>query len=281
MTKILNMRAANTIFISISPNKSNIKLVVKKVDNAVETSMFWIIDSLEQLKSNFPKTLVYANSISDVSKLYTYVASELPSCVRHIQMFHSETPEEKKKTIIQALCEKESDIRIVFATTALGMGIDVVDCHSIILYGPPRSVLDLVQEVGRIGRDNITSAAILMHNSYHLRQVSAEVKAVFGTKCRRQVLMSYFLTESELDKLSSESNKHTCCDICAKNCTCGSCEQLKIEKLVENIDVEGLSDTSNSHDSDTEEYEHELIPTCTGDAADSDDGSFDDLDENV
>lgn len=40
---------------------------------------------------------------------------------------------------------------------------------------------------------------------------------------------------------------------------------------------------SNSHDSDTEEYEHELIPTCTGDAPDFDSGEglFDDLDENV
>ncbi|CAG2240339.1 recQ [Mytilus edulis] len=53
-----------------------------------------------------------------------------------------------------------SDIRIVFATTALGMGFDVVACHIIILYGSPRSKLDLVQEIGRQGRESSNSRNI-------------------------------------------------------------------------------------------------------------------------
>ncbi|CAG2211394.1 unnamed protein product [Mytilus edulis] len=71
-----------------------------------------------------------------------------------------------------------SDIRIVFSTTALGMGIDVVACHTIILYVSPRSILDLVQEIGTEGRDNVNSVAILLHNSFRLRSVNKEVNTL-------------------------------------------------------------------------------------------------------
>ncbi|CAC5390285.1 unnamed protein product [Mytilus coruscus] len=136
------------------------------------------------------------------------------------------------------MCQNSSDIRIVFATTALGMGIDVVACHSIILYGSPRSILDLVQEIGRVGRDNANSVAILLHTSIHLRSVNKEVMTVFTTNiCRRQVLMSNFLKDTELEELAKkEGNKHTC-DNCAKNCSCGDCEILQIESLIENVET--------------------------------------------
>lgn len=140
VSKVLNLRQEHTKFISVSPNKTNIKLVVNKIDNATETAMYWLIDSLEHMKVDFPKTLIYANSISGVSKLYSYVVSELVECAKHVEMFHSETPEVKKKIIITSLSQSDSDIRVVFATTALGMGIDVSNCHSIVLYWPPRSV---------------------------------------------------------------------------------------------------------------------------------------------
>lgn len=62
--------------------------------------------------------------------------------------------------------QKSSDIKIVFATTASGMGIDVVECQSIISYWSPR-ILDVVQEIEIVGRDNTNSVALLMHNSFH------------------------------------------------------------------------------------------------------------------
>ena len=95
--------------------------------------------------------------------------------------------------------------------------------HSIILYGSPKSVIDLVQELGQVGRDNENSVAILMNNSYHLRTVSKEVKSVYATKgCRRHDLMNNVMSEHELGELAKDMNKHTCCDNCAKECKCES-----------------------------------------------------------
>ncbi|XP_063426214.1 bifunctional 3'-5' exonuclease/ATP-dependent helicase WRN-like [Mytilus trossulus] len=276
--KILNFKTDTTMFLNVSPNKSNIKLVVKKIENSVDTAMFWLIDSLERLGKDFPKTLIYANSINEVSKLYTYTTTEVPRCKSLVEMFHSETSDKNKKKIIEAMCQISSDIRIVFATTALGMGIDVVACHSIILYGSPRSILDLVQEIGRVGRDNSNSVAILMHNSYHLRSVNKEVKTVFTTNtCRRQVLMSNFLQDTELEELAKkECNKHTCCDNCAKNCSCGDCEILQIESLIENVET-----VPHDSDSDTIEYEYNAAADDGVELFSSDDDFLAELDENV
>ena len=58
------------------------------------------------------------------------------------------------------------------------MGIDVVDCNFIVLYGPLRTVVDLVQLVGRVGRDGIQSIALVLHNSHNIRNVDKDMKKI-------------------------------------------------------------------------------------------------------
>ena len=134
------------------------------------------------------------------------------------------------------------------------MGIDVAECHSVILYGPPKNPVDLVQLIGRVGRDGALSAALILYHSYHIRNIEQEIKPVLTeNKCHRQELMKSFMSDSELESLKEDytSNLHTCCDSCAEICACGQCSELDIEKLFKNIDI-----SDSSSDSDTEEYEH-------------------------
>ncbi|CAG2226225.1 unnamed protein product [Mytilus edulis] len=147
---------------------------------------------------------------------------ELENLQQNASIFQSETSDKNKQNIIKVMCLMFIDIRIVFATTALGMGIDVV-AHSIILYGSPKSILDLVQEIGRVGRENANSVAILLHNSFRL---------VRANTCRRQVL-----SWKNLHVLKKECNKHTCCDNCVKYWSCGDYRILQIESLIENVDT--------------------------------------------
>lgn len=250
--KVLNLIENETTIISISPNKPNIKLVVEKIYNRVESAMYWLIDALSNLKETFPRTLVYCNSISDVSKLYNHVVGEIDECANFVDMFHSETPEENKELIIAALREKESGKRIIFATSALGMGIDVVDCNSIVLYGPPRTVVDLVQLIGRVGRDGGQSVAFVLYNSYNIRNIDKDIKTLISCKtCRRKELMRNFLSDADLLELCKSPDVHTCCDICAESCCCGQCTILELEKLFSNQCID-----NSSSDSDTVEYEY-------------------------
>jgi superfamily II DNA/RNA helicase len=69
--KVLNVN--DPVEITLSQNKSNIKLIVKKVSNSVEMALLWLIDGLVKLKDEFPKILVYCNSIKDASMIRQYI----------------------------------------------------------------------------------------------------------------------------------------------------------------------------------------------------------------
>ena len=88
-------------------------------------------------------------------------------------MFHSETPDQNKEVIGSAIRVKHSEKRVILATSALGMGKDVVDCNSFVLFGPLRTVVDLVQLVGRDGGQSI---ALALHNSHNIRIVDKDMQ---------------------------------------------------------------------------------------------------------
>lgn len=130
------------------------------------------------------------------------------------------------------------------------MGIDICNFNSCILYGAPSSVVDLIQEVGRIGRNGDEAVALLLFNKYHLQQMESNVKRIYKTQtCVRLSIMEDFLTKTELAMV--HSGTHTCCDICEKECTCGQCNKVMIEQFFYGI-VDNEETSSSS--SDTELY---------------------------
>lgn len=147
VSKILQL-GTDTTEIRISPNRDNIKVVVKKIPNTTEMAMVWIIDALSD--GTLPRTILYCTSIKDASNIYSYIITELPQC-SEVQMFHSETPEDVKNKILQDLLDEKSATKLVIATSALGMGVDIRQYYSVILYGAPKSIVDTVQEIGGWG----------------------------------------------------------------------------------------------------------------------------------
>lgn len=75
--------------------------------------------------------------------------------------FHVPQTGKMKETILKQLCSPDSKCRVVFATMALGMGVNIACVGEVIHIGPPRSVHEYYQEAGRAGRDNKQSNAIL------------------------------------------------------------------------------------------------------------------------
>lgn len=92
-------------------------------------------------------------------------------------MYHSETPSEKKAfyrpfKILTVVC-------LVIATSSLGMCVDCAKFYDVILYGSPKTVVELIQEIGKVGRDGQTLTALLLYNSFHLCKVDNDVKNVY------------------------------------------------------------------------------------------------------
>ena len=242
---VLNLHKSSTKIIMRSPNRSNIKLLAYKMKGTVEEALHWIVNSLQTMGKNFPRTIIYGNSISDVSKIYTLIRNEISDGNRLVDMYHSQTPEDSKQEIVDSLSQSASQKRVIVATSALGMGVDMSGFHSVILYGPPREFVDLVQAIGRVGRDNTPACALILYNSMHLRKTDIAMKelCINDSKCRRVALMEQFLSHDLLgDIIANESGKHTCCDICTHKCRCSECEMQILEKL--------LCDLYNDEDSD-------------------------------
>ena len=259
-------------FISKNPNKENIKYVVRKIDNDVQSSMFWLIDALEKYKDKFPRTLIYCNSIKDVSVIYNYVIEEVPECKAYIDMYHSETTSEKKTHIISQLT-KVSDLKLVICTSALGMGIDVEDCNGVVMYGPPSTAVDFLQESGRVGRNGNKSVGVLLYHSYQLQNVDDDIKSLLKeTTCRRLSIMNCFVKSQELEEIKSRHyKKHDCCDLCEKKCDCKQCVTLPLEKILELSDL-GVATTDEVSDSDSDSN---TISYIYQSASDTDDALLD------
>lgn len=92
----------------------------------------------------------------------------LCSC-RFAEVFVAPTSALLKEKILAEFSDARSALRILFATIAFGMGIDIPfilqTIHfRTIHFGTPREADDFVQESGRCGRDGQTSLAVLILN---------------------------------------------------------------------------------------------------------------------
>ena len=126
-----------------------------------------------------------------------------------------------KEAILDCFAKEESVIRIIFATVAFGMGLDIPDISQVIHVGLPTEIELYVQESGRSGRNGqLTKAILLKNTSAHCSQAMREY-ASNTSECRRMVLFQTFI--EFVRNLQVRGCK--CCDICAASCNCGFCSQ--------------------------------------------------------
>jgi superfamily II DNA helicase RecQ len=76
-------------------------------------------------------------------------------CIKNrlVDMFHSEMDIVSKNQIIDEFTKPTSSIRLIIATSAFGMGIDIPDVGAVLVPGMPKTSLSLWQLFGRAGRD--------------------------------------------------------------------------------------------------------------------------------
>lgn len=135
-------------------------------------------------------------------------------------MFHSSTPKCNKDVVLKNMTEEAGIVRVVFITTALGMGVHFVGLHSTIHYGAPTSSDDYFQESGRDGKEAL-SAIYWVPSDASNKDIrnprNAEIVAVRQyleniSECRRCQLLCYF--DPELVKKLSRRDPNKCCDVC-------------------------------------------------------------------
>ena len=74
---------------------------------------------------------------------------------RLFSQFHAQYPLQEKERIIDGLTLGKSKLRIVFATVAFGVGLDLKDIRQITHIGLPCTMEECFQEADRAGRDGL------------------------------------------------------------------------------------------------------------------------------
>ena len=117
---------------------------------------------------------------------------------------------------------KESHLRIVIATIAFDMGVDLPDVRQVIHVAAPDDVESYIQETGRAGRDGLPSLALLLHVKGHSHLLTDPIKEYRDNMdmCRRDFLFQ----DTDNYKHIDLGKKCLCCDVCTKLCKCGACE---------------------------------------------------------
>ena len=135
-------------------------------------------------------------------------------------MFTSVT-DPSHKTEILYLFKVPSNLRVIVATIAFGMGIDCIDIRQIIHVGLPDDICSYIQETGRAGRDGQASLVTLLQSRTH-HPVDDSIKQYVAniTACRRNMLFQ----DTDGYVHTNMGSKCLCCDICAHRCSYGSCE---------------------------------------------------------
>jgi superfamily II DNA helicase RecQ len=77
-------------------------------------------------------------------------------------MYHAQTPQRIKDKVLSDIVNCDSQIRLVIATSALGMGVNIPDIYRVIHYGIPEDIESYVQAVGRGGRDGNRVISVLL-----------------------------------------------------------------------------------------------------------------------
>lgn len=223
-------------YVCTSPDRPNIFYEVHPRTD-IETDMQPVLSSLKDYQNRAPRVIVYCRTLNMCADLYAHFHFKLgdfsyyPARAEHISdnrlfgMFHSNTPEHNKDVILRSFTNPNGVVRVVFATVALGMGVNLRDVNTIYHYGAPQSIDDYFQESGRGGRSGDAARSIVFWkasdcpvrkqptSTRHEEIIAVRRYLENESSCRRKWLLDYFDPTCAMPG----PNPSVCCDVCARN----------------------------------------------------------------
>ena len=200
----------------MSPNRENLQFLVKKMKKGeMFQQLQWLIDLVLDKGEQCPKTIIFCNTLNEIASVVNYLMMKLGNAIYSgdkenknslIGIYHSNSWPASKERLVASF--KENGVkRIVVATSALSVGINLPDICYVVNWGPARTILDQLQEAGRAGRDGLQSHIVVFYYGQQLGPCEKQAKEfVCAQGCYRV---------SAYDSIVPQQSLHLCCSYCS------------------------------------------------------------------
>ncbi len=224
---VRNLKLKKPAVLVSSFNRANIFLNVQpRTDGLLQ-----IVDFLQEHKDQ--SGIIYCLSRKEVDSITEELqARGFSAMAYHAGLSDEERADHQNKFI-------KSQVDVIVATVAFGMGINKPDVRFVIHYALPKSIEEYYQEIGRAGRDGLASEALLLYSAGDIHRIrfffkdksddesfkaekllQAMIDYAQCRTCRRKFLLNYFgeeytpPTDGRDQNESQDQNAAPCCDIC-------------------------------------------------------------------
>ena len=152
--------------------------------------------------------LIFAQTTTYVDALYNILEEKYPDDVTR---YHSRVkPERRKKQLLFDFLQGKR--KIMIATSAFSMGIDVADIELVVHFNAPISMTDYIQQIGRAGRDERKAHCVLF---YDQNGDDDTISNSFIKKAKKQSAKAAKIIKAKLSQVHDFIHSDSCmvCDI--------------------------------------------------------------------
>ena len=152
--------------------------------------------------------LIFAQTTTYVDALYNILIEKYPDDVTR---YHSRIrPERRKKQLLFDFLQGKK--KIMIATSAFSMGIDVADIELVVHFNAPISMTDYIQQIGRAGRDGRKAHCVLL---YDRNGDDEAISNSFIKKAKKQSPKAAKVIKTKLSQVHDFIHSDSCmvCDI--------------------------------------------------------------------
>ena len=172
--------------------------------------------------------LIFAQTTTYVDTLYNILEEKYPDDVTR---YHSRIkPERRKKQLLFDFLQGKR--KIMIATSAFSMGVDVHDIELVVHFNAPINMTDYIQQIGRAGRDGRKAHCVLFYDrngdddaisdSFIKKARKQSPKATKTVKTKRKQVHDFIKSDNCMvcDILAYQGQNETktckCCTVCAQ-----------------------------------------------------------------